>query len=59
MIPTFPLNKWKVFDNLNILWIGIWIHHHAIITKCIYQDIGKLAEILHHCWPLKDAIVQW
>jgi hypothetical protein len=32
MVPTFLLNKWKVFDNLHMLWMGIWIHHYAIIT---------------------------
>jgi hypothetical protein len=39
MVPTSTPNIYKVFnnlqvvDNLHMLWMGIWIHHHSATTK--------------------------
>ena len=48
-----------VFDNLHMLWMGMWIYHHAITTKCIGPRYRKSAEILHHCLTANDTVVQW
>ncbi len=29
MVPTSTSNIYKVLDNLHLLWMGRWIHHHA------------------------------
>jgi hypothetical protein len=41
---------YKVFDNLHMQWMGIWIHHHFIFTAGASSDLGNQpAEILGHC----------
>jgi hypothetical protein len=30
-----------VFDNLHMLWMGIWIHHHAITAGLVNQNLGS------------------
>jgi hypothetical protein len=30
-----------VFDNLHMQWMGIWIHHHFIITAGGGPDLGN------------------
>jgi hypothetical protein len=37
---------YKVIDYLLMLWMGIWLHTHTIITSDASPDLGKLAEIL-------------
>jgi hypothetical protein len=64
MILTFTPNICNVFDNLHMMWMGIWIPHHAITTTCTGPDaVGSQLKahtrILHHCWASNDVIVQW
>ena len=32
---------YKVFDNLHMQWMGIWIHHHFIFTAGAIPDLGN------------------
>ncbi len=50
--PTFMSYTYKMFDNLHMQWMSIWIHHHSIFTT----RFGKLAEILGHSWVTTHAI---
>ena len=43
MTPTSPPNVYKVFDNHHMLWMGIWIHHHAIYHHTCRSRFGKAA----------------
>ncbi len=40
LAPTSPLCMYKVFDNVHMLGMGIWIHHHAITTAVVGPDLG-------------------
>ncbi len=40
LVPTSTLSMHKVFDNVHMLWMGIWIHHHAVTTAVVSQDLG-------------------
>jgi hypothetical protein len=31
---------YMVFDNVHMLWTGIWIHHHVIPTALVGPDLG-------------------
>jgi hypothetical protein len=37
---------YKVFENLEQLWWGIWQHTHTVTTTEVSPDLGELAEIL-------------
>jgi hypothetical protein len=52
-------NIYKAFDILHMLWMGIWIHHHAVTTYCYQPRFGKSAEILGHCLVVYEALVHW
>ncbi len=50
-----PMSMWykyEVFEHLLRLWMGIWLHTHAVTTTDASPDSKKLAEIL------SDASVQ-
>ena len=53
--PTFMSYICKIFDNLHMQWMGIWIHHCSIFTI----RFGKLAEILGHCWSTAVPLHTW
>ncbi len=40
MVPISTKSMYKVFDNVHMLWMGIWIHHHAITTAVVGPDMG-------------------
>ena len=42
--PTSALYIYKVIDNLHMLWMGIWIHHHAITTTVVGPDFGSIVK---------------
>jgi hypothetical protein len=44
--------KYEVFDHLQLLGMGIWLHTHSVIITDISPDLGELAE------SLGDASVQ-
>jgi hypothetical protein len=50
MVLTFTPTIWKVFDNLHMLWMGIWIRHHTITTTWAGLDLGS---------QLKSCITAW
>jgi hypothetical protein len=37
---------YEVFEHLQLLWMGIWMHTHTVITTDVSPDLGELAEIL-------------
>ena len=39
LVPPSPLNIWEVIDNLHMLWMGIWIHHHAVTNTFVGPDL--------------------
>jgi hypothetical protein len=61
MVPTSTSSIYKVIDNIHMLWMGIWIHHHAVTTALVdpEPELGIQAIILGHRWALNDTIVQW
>jgi hypothetical protein len=59
MVPTSTSNIYKVIGNIHILWMGIWIHHHAITTTVVGPDLGIQVIILDGWWALNDTIMQW
>jgi hypothetical protein len=44
--PTSMSYKYKVFDHLELLGMGIWLHTHSIIITDVSPDLGELAESL-------------
>ncbi len=40
IVPTSTSSIYKMFENIHLLWIGIWIHHHAITTALVGPDLG-------------------
>jgi hypothetical protein len=38
--------KYKVFEHLKLLWMGIWRHIHSVTTTEVSPDLGEFAEIL-------------
>jgi hypothetical protein len=59
MIPTASPNIWKVIINLHMLWMGIWIHHHAITSTPVNWDLGRKRSNPWSCLALNEAIVHW
>ena len=37
---------YEVFEHLQLLWVGIWMHKQNITTADVSPDLGELAEIL-------------
>jgi hypothetical protein len=37
---------YEVFEHLQLLWMGIWMHTHTVTTTDVSPDLGELAEIL-------------
>jgi hypothetical protein len=37
--PTFMSYKYEVFDHLQLLGMGIWLHTHSVITD-VSPDLG-------------------
>ena len=44
--PTSMSYKYIVFEHLQLLGVGIWMHIHSVTTTDISPGLGKLAEIL-------------
>jgi hypothetical protein len=40
MVPTSTLSMYNVFDNVHMLWMGIWIQHNAVTTAVVGPDFG-------------------
>ena len=39
LIPPSSSNIWEVIDNLHMLWMVIWIRHHAGINTFVRPDL--------------------
>ena len=37
---------YKAFEDLQLLWMGIWLHTHTGTTTYLFPDLGELAETL-------------
>jgi hypothetical protein len=33
-----------------MLWMGIWIHHHAITNMLVNPDLGRMVKSLVTAW---------
>jgi len=44
--PTFMSYKYKVFEYLQLLGMGIWMHIQSDTTTDVSPGLGELAEIL-------------
>ncbi len=52
MHPISMTYLYKVFEHLQLLFMGIWLHTHTVTTTDVSPDLGELAE------SLGDASVQ-
>jgi len=61
MVPTSTPNLYKVIDNLQMLWIVIWICHHAITTTHLLVQTWEVsAEIcITGGVHTNDDMAQW
>jgi hypothetical protein len=50
---------YKVFDNFHMLWMGIWIHHHAITTAQTILSVGEWNQTILSVGEWLETIVQW
>ena len=50
--PTSMSYKYEVFEHLQLLGMGIWMHTHSVTTTDVSPDLGELAK------SLGDARVQ-
>ncbi len=41
LVPTSTSSIYTEFDNVHMLWMGIWIHHHAVTTTLVGPDLGN------------------
>ena len=57
--PLQTYERWKVIINLHMLWMGIWIHHHAITSTPVNWDLGRKRSNPWSCLALNEAIVHW
>jgi hypothetical protein len=44
--PTFMSYLYEVFEHLQLLGMGIWLHTHSVIITDVSPDLGELAECL-------------
>jgi hypothetical protein len=44
----YPLQTYKVFETIHILWMGRWIQQHATAIIIVGRDFRKLAEFMGH-----------
>jgi hypothetical protein len=52
-----PLHTYKVFETIHMLWMGRWVHHHAITTILVRPKFRELADFLGHSKATNDARV--
>ncbi len=41
MVPPYISRIYKVFDNVHMLRMDRWLHHHAVKTKLVGPDVGS------------------
>jgi hypothetical protein len=60
MHPTSMSYLYEVFEHLQLLWIGIWLHTHTVTTTDVSPELGELAESLGDACaqPYHYAIVE-
>ena len=56
MTPTSVSNICKVFDNLHMLWMYIWVHLHLVSASCISKASQILPRIMDAC-PVQEIIM--
>jgi hypothetical protein len=44
--PTSMSYLYEVFEHLQLLGMGIWMHIHSVTTTDVSPDLGELAESL-------------
>jgi len=56
MTPTSVSNICKVFDNLHMLWMYIWVHSYHVSASLISKASQILPRIMDAC-PGQEIIV--
>ena len=58
--PTAMTYLHKVFEHLEMLWMGIWRHTHTITTTEVSPDLGELTDIFWWCqhWNHVNIMVE-
>jgi hypothetical protein len=59
MAPKSTSSIYKVFDNVHMLWMGIWIHHHAVTTAQTILSVGEWNQTILSVGEWLGTIVQW
>ena len=59
MVPTSTPYVYQVFETIHMLWMGRWVHHHAITTILVCPKFRDLADFLGHSEATNDARVDW
>ena len=44
--PTFMSYLYEVFEHLQLLGMGIWLHTHSVIITDVSPDLGEVAKSL-------------
>jgi hypothetical protein len=55
LLPTSILDIYKVFENIDMLSIGIWLQPYTVIPTLPGSDFG----VLGHLWSQNDVITSW
>jgi hypothetical protein len=59
MVPPSTPYIYKVFETIHMLWMGRWVHHHAITTILVCPKFRELADFLGHSEATNDARLDW
>jgi hypothetical protein len=56
LLPASTLDIYKVFEHIDMLFVGIWQIHQTGIPTLLGSD---LLIILGHLWSQNDVIASW
>jgi hypothetical protein len=55
LLPTSILDMYKVFENIDMLSMGIQYQPYIVIPTLLASDLGALG----HLWSQNDVIMSW
>ena len=55
LLPTSILDIYKVFDHIDMLFIGMWKQFYTFIPTLLGSDFG----VLGHLWSQNDVNMSW
>jgi hypothetical protein len=56
MVPTSTTYIYNTFSTINMVWMGRWIHHHAVVVDA---EFGAFADFLDDSKATNDVKVHW